>query len=213
MDAALRVVDAGAVTDRTAAGGTLDLGATTNGGAHAFTHLEVVDATSFSMTASAADFHVVNRLQGGVLMLCDATTTPGSSLARYVAVALQADSGGSAATAVTDVAVLAGKKFYELRDCAYADTAGGSQGQSAAHDVQTNSLSIAANGDVSIASIGAAYSAANLQLMLNGTVYNSHRFSAFSFTSGGTERIVLVEQVWFDELSPVAGAVKLWLQD
>ena len=213
MDEALRVIDGGAVTDRTASGGTLDLGATTAGGAHASTHLDVVDATSFSMTASALDFQVVNRLQAGVLMLCDAATTPGSSPARYVAVALQADSGGAVATTITDVGALAGKTFYELRDCVYADIAGNSQGQSVAHDAQTNSLSVAAGGDVNIASIGSAYSAAHMELMLGGTVYNGHRFSAFRFTFGGAERIVLVEQIWFDEMSPVVGAVKLWLQD
>jgi hypothetical protein len=203
----------GAITDSTPSGGTLRLG---NRFATVFeTVLNVTDASSFAMTATSADYYVVQRYAGSVLMLCDPTTQPGSTKARYVSMAAVVESGGHAYTNVTDTASLAGKTFYAMGNCSYLAPIAGPQFQNTAHDSNTLRLTFDANGDVfrSDYNVGPIYSAANFNLMLGGTYYNNWSYGAFRFNVNGVERIVIVERNTHDEINVVDGFVRLWLPE
>jgi hypothetical protein len=193
---------AGAVSDPTTSGASLSLGA-------AGTIVLTVDASS-GFVITTPDYTVVNRFAGSVLMLCDATTTPGDSTARYVAVADSVAQGGVAPQAVTDAAALAGLRFFKMSNCSY-QSATGAQGQNIAADADSLYLEFDAGGNAS-GNATTTYSAAEFNDMLaNGSSVGGSRFAAWRFTVNGQDSIVLVELGDYDAGNQVPGFVKLWL--
>ena len=196
---------AGAVSAPTASGATLSLG---NLGQ---TVLGVDTGGGFHVTSN--DYLVVSRANGSVLMLCDATPTPGSSPARVVAVASSVAQGGLAATAVTDATQLAGERFFKLADCAYASGTG-SQQQNAAADAQTLSMDFDASGNMSSDAMVATYTAAEFSALLGGaTASDGSRFSAWRIDNAGVASYVLVERGYADPVTAAGGYVRLWLPE
>jgi hypothetical protein len=200
--------DAGAMRPATSTDARLTLGSGDG------TDLSVSDATSFSTSGSNAPFRVLSRFRGAVLMLCDPASAAGASIGRYVAVAQAASASAIAAAPLFDAAALAGKTFYEVTDCAYRSGAE-PQGQDRMHDARTNTLAVAANGDVSVSRKQAARSwtiaADDFTSTLHGVWSNAHHYSAFRFTADGVSSDVLVERTSADATDPKAGIVTLWL--
>jgi hypothetical protein len=197
--------DAGALTNRTAAGGRLALGSGDS------TELTVTDTALFTMAASNQAFRIFSRFRGGVLMLCD----PAGSAGRYAAIASVLATGDVAATPVFNTAELAGKTFYEVTDCSYRGGSG-SQGQDVKHDALTNSLSVAAHGEVSVSRMKQTPSrmdAVDFSTMLHGVWLNTSRYSAFKFHVDGAASYVLIERSSPDEIDRTAGVITLWLPD
>jgi hypothetical protein len=197
--------DAGALTNRTVAGGRLALGSGDG------IDLNVVDTALFTMAASNQAFRVFNRFRGGVLMLCD----PAGPTGRYAAIASVLATGDVAATPVFNTAELAGKTFYEVTDCSYRG-GNAAQGQDVKHDALTNSLSVAAHGDVSVSRMKQTprrISADDFSTMLHGVWLNASRYSAFKLHVDGAAAYVLVERSSPDEIDRTAGVITLWLPD
>jgi hypothetical protein len=194
---------AGQVSDPTANGATLSLGA-------AGSIVLTVDQTGNGFSITTPDYLVVNRFAGSVLMLCDATATPGATTARYVAVSDSVAQGGVAAEAVSSVSALAGLRFYKMSNCSY-QSATGAQGQSSAADADSLYLEFDANGDAT-SNATTTYTAAQFnQMLANGTSVGGSTFAAYRFTVDGQDSYVLVERGDYDAVNLVPGFVKLWL--
>ena len=194
---------AGQVSEPTANGATLSLG---DRGPIVLT---VDSSNGFAMTTP--DFYVFNRYAGSVLMLCDATTTPGASAVRYVAVAQSVAEGGVAPEAVTSAADLAGLRFFKLFNCAY-QSPNGSQDQNTAADANTLHLEFDAGGNAASNATTTTYTAAEFSDMLaNGSSVAGSGFSAWRFMIDGQPRIVLVERGDYDAVNQSAGSLRLWL--
>lgn len=202
---------AGAMSSRTASGGTLSLGADGN------STLTVTDATTFAMTASNSDYFVVNRRDGAVVMLCDplsAGGTPGDTLARYVAFATNSATADTQGTPVTNASELAGKSFYEINECGYVKDDLGSQQQNSAPTVGTLEYRADASGNIR-GSNGLVFDAATMTGLLNGTpsVDGQGRkfwFNAYKFTVGGEQKIYFAIR---GEPNNDEGFVALWTDD
>jgi hypothetical protein len=190
---------AGQVSAPTTTGATLPLGAQ---GAIVLT----VDTSNNGFVITTPNYAVVNRYAGSVLMLCDATTTPGTTAARYVAVAASVAEGGAAPVALTSAAALAGLRFFKLSDCAY-QSGSGSQGQNTAADADTLFLEFDSSGNASSNASDVNYSAAQFSAMLA----SGSQFAAWRFTISGQPRTVLVERGRYDAADAGSGFVKLWL--
>ena len=181
---------AGAMSGRTASGGTLSLGADGN------STLAVTDAATFAMTASNTDYQIVNRRNGAVVMLCDplpAGGNPGGTLARYVAFATNSATADTQGTPVTNAAELAGKSFYEINECSYVNDDLSSQQQSSAPTGGTLEYRADASGKLRGGN-GLVFDAATMTGFLNGapSVDGQGRkfwFSAYKFTVGGEQKI------------------------
>ena len=195
---------AGQVSEPTANGATLTLG---DPGPIVLT----VDSSSNGFVITTPGYYVFNRYAGSVLMLCDAAATPGTSTARYVAVAQSVAEGGVAPEAVTSAAVLAGMGFYKLANCAYQSPSG-SQDQNTAADDATLRLVFDADGNASSNAMETTYTAAEFSDMLaNGSSVAGLSFTAWRFTIDGQPRIVLVERSDYDAVNQAPGMVQLWL--
>jgi hypothetical protein len=193
----------GQVSEPTTSGATLALGA------QGQIVLTVDSSNGFVITAPG--YYVFNRYAGSVLMLCDAATTPGTSTARYVAVAASVAEGGVAPEAVTNAAALAGQRFYKLSNCAY-QSASGSQDQNTAADASSLHLDFDATGNATSTAMSTTYTAAEFSDMLaNGTSVAGLGFTAWRFTIDGQPRIVLVERGDYDAVNQTPGMVQLWL--
>lgn len=190
---------AGQVSAPTASGATLSLGAQ---GAIVLT----VDSSDNGFVITTPDYSVVNRYAGSVLMLCDATTTPGTTAARYVAVAASVAQGGTAAEALTSATALAGLRFFKLSDCAY-QSGSGHQGQNTAADADTLFLEFDGSGKASSNASDVNYSAAQFSAMLA----NGAPFAAYRFTVDGQPRTVIVERGRYDAADAASSFVRLWL--
>ena len=181
---------AGAVSNPTASGGNLSLGA------DGTTTLSVTNASTFAMSASTKPFLVVNRQKGAVLMLCDQLPTggkPGDTLARYVAFATNSATADTQGVPVTDAAELAGKSFYEIAECGYVKDNSSSQQQNSAPTGATLEYRVDASGNLR-GSNGLVFSAATVTGFLNGTasVDSNGRqfwFNAYKFIVAGTPKI------------------------
>lgn len=194
---------AGQVSDPTANGATLSLGAPGQ------IVLTVDNSNGFVITTP--DYYVFNRYAGSVLMLCDAATTPGSSTARYVAVAASVAEGGVAPEAVTSAAALAGMRFYKLSNCAY-QSAAGSQDQDVAADADSLQLEFDSAGNATSNAMTMTFTAAEFSDMLaNGSSVGGLGFTAWRFTIDGQPRTVLVERSNHDAVNQTPGTVQLWL--
>jgi uncharacterized repeat protein (TIGR01451 family) len=194
---------AGQVSDPTANGATLSLGAPGQ------IVLTVDNSNGFVITTP--DYYVFNRYAGSVLMLCDAATTPGSSTARFVAVSASVAEGGVAPEAVTSAAALAGMRFYKLSNCAY-QSAAGSQDQDVAADADSLQLEFDSAGNATSNAMTMTFTAAEFSDMLaNGTSVGGLGFTAWRFTIDGQSRIVLVERSNYDAVNQTPGTVQLWL--
>ncbi len=197
--------DAGTVSGPTANGATLSLG---DQGTVVFT----VDSSGNGLVLTTPDYLAVNRFAGSVLMLCDATATPGATTARYVAVAASVAEGGVAAEVVISASALAGQRLFKLADCAY-QSVGGSQGQHAAADENSLYLEFDSSGNASSNASTTTHSAAQFsELLANGaaTAEGSH-FAAYRFTIDGRPRMVIVERGLYDVADAASGFVRLWL--
>jgi hypothetical protein len=193
----------GQVSDPTANGATLSLGAPGQ------IVLTVDNSNGFVITTP--DYHVFNRYAGSVLMLCDAATTPGTTTSRFVAVAQSVAEGGVAPEAVTSAAALAGMQFYKLSNCAY-QSAAGSQDQNTAADDATLRLDFDSAGNATSNAMAMTYTAAEFSDMLaNGTSVGGLAFTAWRFTIDGQPRNVLVERSAYDAVNQSPGMVQLWL--
>jgi len=194
---------AGQVSEPTANGATLALG---DPGQIVLT---VDSSNGFVITTPG--YYVFNRYGGSVLMLCDAATTPGTSTARFVAVARSVAEGGVAPEAVTDSAALAGLRFYKLSNCSYQSGAG-SQDQNTAADGDSLRLDFDSAGNASSNAMSTTFTAAEFSDMLaNGSSVAGLGFSAWRFTIDGQPRIVLVERSDYDAVNQTPGIVQLWL--
>jgi hypothetical protein len=191
--------DAGQVSAPTTGGATLSLGAQ---GAIVLT----VDTSNSGFVVTTPDYTVVNRYAGSVMMLCDATTTPGATTARYVAVAASVAEGGTAPVALTSAAELAGLRFFKLSDCAY-QSGSGNQGQNTAAAADTLFLEFDGNGNATSNASEVNYSASQFSAMLAGGA----PFAAYRFTIDGQPRTVIVERGRYDAADAASGFVKLWL--
>lgn len=202
---------AGAMSSRTASGGTLSLGADGN------STLAVTDPTTFAMTASNSDYLVVNRRDGAVVMLCDplaAGGNPGDTLARYVAFATNSATADTQGTPVTNASELAGKSFYEIDECGYVRDNLSSQKQNSAPTGETLEYRADASGNIR-GSNGFVFDAATMTGFLNGTpsVDGQGRkfwFSAYKFTVGGEQKIYFAIR---GEPNNGQGFVALWTDD
>jgi hypothetical protein len=196
--------DAGQVNAPTASGATLPLGAQ---GAVVLT----VDRSNSGFVITTPNYTVVNRYAGSVLMLCDVATTPGTTAARYVAVAASVADGGVAPEALTSAAALAGLRFFKLSDCAY-QSGSGSQGQNTAANAETLFLEFDGNGNASSNASEARYSAAQFSAMLTqGPNDAGSQFTAYRFTIDGQSRSVIVERGRYDAANAATAFVRLWL--
>ena len=193
----------GQVSAPTTSGATLSLGA------QGSIVLTVDSSNGFVITTP--DYLVVNRYAGSVLMLCDAAATPGTSAARYVAVAATVAEGGVAPATLTSAAALAGLRFFKLSDCAY-QSANGSQGQNTAADADSLFLEFDSNGNTSSNASEAHYSAAEFSAMLaSGANDAGAQFAAYRFTIDGQPRTVIVERGRYDAADAGSGFVRVWL--
>jgi hypothetical protein len=187
-------------------------GATLSLGAQGSIVLTVDSSNGFVITTP--DYHVVNRYAGSVLMLCDAATTPGTSAARYVAVAASVAEGGGAPAAVTSAAALAGLRLFKLSDCSY-QSANGSQGQNTAADADSLFLEFDSNGNTSSNASDVTYSAAQFSALLasgqNGPNDTGAQFAAYRFTIDSQPRTVIVERGRYDAADAATAFVRLWL--
>jgi hypothetical protein len=190
---------AGQVSAPTTTGATLRLGAQ---GAIVLT----VDTSNNGFVVMTPDYAVVNRYAGSVLMLCDATTTPGATAARYVAVAASVAEGGAAPVALTSAAALAGLRLFKLSDCAY-QSGSGSQRQNTAADADTLFLEFDSSGNASSNASEVNYSASQFSAMLA----SGAQFAAYRFMIDGQSRTVIVERGRYDAADAASGFVKLWL--
>ncbi len=190
---------AGQVSAPTASGATLPLGAQ---GAIVLT----VDRSNNGFVITTPDYSVVNRYAGSVLMLCDAAVTPGTTAARYVAVAASVAEGGVAAEALNSATALAGLRFFKLSDCAY-QSGTGNQGQNTAADADTLFLEFDSSGNASSNASDVNYSAAQFSAMLA----SGAQFAAYRFTIDGQPRSVIVERGRYDAADAASGFVRLWL--
>jgi hypothetical protein len=198
--------EAGQVSAPTTSGATLSLGA------QGSIVLTVDNSNGFVITTP--DYHVVNRYAGGVLMLCDAATTPGTTAARYVAVAASVAEGGVAPEALSSATALAGLRFFKLSDCAYQSGIG-SQGQNTAADADTLFLEFDSAGNASSNAFAANYSATQFSDMLargmNIPNDAGAQFAAYRFTIDGQPRSVIVERGRYDAADAASGFVRVWL--
>lgn len=170
-----------------------------------------VDTSNNGFVITTPDYAVVNRYAGSVLMLCDAATTPGTTAARYVAVAASVAEGGTAPEAVTSATALAGLRFFKLSDCAY-QSGTGNQGQNAAADADTLFLEFDGSGNASSNGSDINYSAAQFSAMLaSGPSAAGAQFAAWRFTIDGQPRTVIVERGRYDAADAASGFVRLWL--
>jgi hypothetical protein len=197
--------DAGQVSAATASGATLSLGA-------AGQIVLAVDSSNSGFVVTTPDYLVVNRFAGSLLMLCDAAATPGTSAARYVAIATSVAAGGVAAEAVTRADALAGLRFFKLSDCAY-QSGNGSQGQNTAADADSLVLEFDRSGNASSNASTTTYSAAEFSdLLANGTTTaDGTHFAAYRFTIDGQPRTVIFERGRYDAGDAASGFVRLWL--
>jgi hypothetical protein len=194
---------AGQVSEPTASGATLSLGAPGP------IVLTVDNSSGFVITTPG--YYVFNRYAGSVLMLCDAATTPGTSTARYVAVAASVAEGGVAPEAVTSAAALAGLRFYKLSNCAY-QSATGSQDQNTAADADSLHLEFDGAGNATSNASTVNYTAAEFSEMLaNGSSVAGSSFAAYRFVIDGQPRLVLVERGDYDAVNQTPGTLRLWL--
>jgi hypothetical protein len=198
---------AGQVSAPTTSGATLPLGAQ---GAIVLT----VDRSNNGFVIATPDYSVVNRYAGSVLMLCDAATTPGTTAARYVAVAARVAEGGVAPQVLTSATALAGLRFFKLSDCAY-QSGNGSQGQNTAADADTLFLEFDSSGNASSNASDVTYSAAQFSAMLSsgqdGPNDAGAQFAAYRFTIFGQPRSVIVERGRYDVADAATAFVRLWL--
>jgi hypothetical protein len=196
---------AGAVSAPTASGATLSLGALGQ------TVLGVDTNGGFHVTSN--DYLVVSRANGSVLMLCDATQTPGTSPARVVAVASSVAEGGLAATAVTDATQLAGQRFFKMADCTYVSGAG-SQAQNDAATAETLTMDVDASGNMTSNAFTATFTAAEFSALLaGGATIDGSQFTAWRIVDDGVSSYVLVERGYDDPVNQIGGYVKLWLPE
>jgi hypothetical protein len=195
---------AGQVSAPNSSGATLSLGAQ---GAIELT----VDSSNNGFVVTTPNYLVVSRYAGSVLMLCDAAATPGTTAARYVAVAASVAEGGVAAEVLTNAASLAGLRFFKLSDCAY-QSGNGSQGQNTAASAETLFLEFDGNGNASSNASETGYSAAQFSAMLSsGPSDAGAQFAAWRFTIDGQPRSVIVERGRYDAADAASGFVRLWL--
>ena len=204
---------AGAMSSRTASGGTLSLGADGN------STLAVTDATTFAMTGANTNYQVVNRRNGAVLMLCDplaAGGNPGDTLARYVAFATNSATADTQGTQVTNAAELAGKSFYAMNECSYSNDSSAPQQQNSAPNGGTLEVRVDAAGNVR-GSNGAVWDAATMTGFLNGTplVFQGRNiwFSAYKFTRGAEQKIYFALRGEPSGNASDQGFVELWTDD
>ena len=204
---------AGAMSARTASGGTLSLGADGN------STLAVTDAATFAMTASNTNYQVVNRRNGAVLMLCDplaAGGNPGDTFARYVAFATNAATADTQGTPVTNAADLAGKSFYAMNECSYSNDSSAPQQQNSAPNGGTLEYRVDAAGNVR-GSNGAVWDAAMMTGFLNGTplVLQGRNiwFSAYKFTIGAEQKVYFALRGEPSGNASDQGFVELWTDD
>lgn len=204
---------AGAMSSRTASGGTLSLGADGNAA------LSVTDATTFAMIASNTNYQVVNRRNSAVLMLCDplvAGGNPGDTLTRYVAFATNAATADTQGTQVTNAAELAGKSFYAMNECSYSNDSSAPQQQNSAPNGGTLEFRVDAAGNVR-GSNGAVWDAATMTGFLNGTplVFQGRNiwFSAYKFTIGAEQKIYFALRGEPSGNASDQGFVELWTDD
>jgi hypothetical protein len=194
----------GQVSEPTATGATLSLGAQDP-------IVLTVEKVDNSFVITTPGYYVFNRYAGSVLMLCDATTTPGTSTARYVAVAASVAAGGATPETVTSAAALAGLRFYKLSACAY-QSASGSQDQNTAADADSLHLAFDAAGNATSNAFTTTYTAAEFSAMLaSGSSVAGSGFAAYRFMIDGQARIVIVERGRYDAADPQTGFVRLWL--
>jgi hypothetical protein len=184
-------------------------GATLSLGAQGEIVLTVDSSNGFVITTPG--YYVFSRYAGSVLMLCDATTTPGTSTTRYVAVASSVAAGGVAPEAVTSAAALVGLRFYKLFNCSY-QSASGSQDQNAAANADSLHLDFDAAGNATSNAFTTTYAAAEFSDMLaHGSSVAGSGFAAYRFMIDGQSRIVLVEHSDYDAVNQSPGTVRLWL--
>jgi hypothetical protein len=196
---------AGAVSAPTTTGATLSLGALGS------TVLGVDTGSGFDVTSN--DYLVVARSNGSILMLCDAAPTPGTTPARAVAVASSVAQGGLAATVVTDATELAGQRLFKMADCSYV-SGSGSQSQDDAATVDTLTMDVDANGNMTSNAFAATFTAAEFSALLaGGATADGTRFSAWRIDNDGEDSYVLVERGYDDPVNQIGGYVKLWLPD
>lgn len=168
----------------------------------------------------AAGYYLMTRRDGALLMLCQ--TSSSLNLGRnttglYVAVATASGTAATQASLVTSPTELAGRSFYQMRDCAYVDTTGATQGQNAAATTATFKLTVDSVGNLS-GSDGGLVPAATFAAQLGGAaralvgigfVAADVYLTAYKFTVNGQAQYFMVER----RSSPTASAntVSLWL--
>lgn len=165
------------------------------------------------VAARNANFQVVSRLDGAVLMLCDPAGFQGDAdPTRHVAIGLQ---GGLAqAVQVTRASELIGLSFHRLRGCSLVDASDAPQGRADNPDTQTKRYTVQADGSL-VSSGGGTLTAAQLRDIVAGGPINlgegTDWLTFYRFTVQGQTRHFAVSRFrpGFDAAGP--HELALWL--
>jgi len=183
--------------------GTLSLGADGN------TTLTVSDPTSFGMSASG--YYVLNRVDGGAIMLCDspAGNVGTNSKSRYLAVATATTTSTvNQATQITNSINLAGQTLYNIEDCSYQNKSGTAEGQNSAPDANTAAMTFDSTGNVTFNNGNPAIPAASLTSDLQGAAIPQTNGSTYLTAYQLGKQYLVVER---GTSTSVQGYIGMWI--
>ncbi|HDR9180338.1 TPA: hypothetical protein QDB06_000862 [Burkholderia vietnamiensis] len=193
----------GAYTATANTTGTLSLGA------DGTTTLTVTDPTSFGMSASG--YYILNRVSGGVIMLCDnpASTVGTGSKSKYVAVATASSTATvNQATQLTSSVDLAGQTLYNIEDCSYQNKAGTAEGQNSAPDANTSAMTFDSSGNITFNNGNPSITTANATTYLQGGAIPQSNGSTYLTAYKIGNQYLVIER---GTSTSVTGYIGMWI--